>query len=824
VAGYEFETDGVATWRATTERVAPQPVMVPARPSVFAAAPVVRPSEFSFASPARGAARKGSFVLDAAGNVIGVISRRGNFCTVPWQEIEGRVAQVLAKKHRDDALDASRLYARVGATAKLPPRVATAAGAMAVLCDESGTFVSSAVAIDPFGVYLTTNLGAGPLSDKPACILYTDAARRRWRVPAKVHSVDNQRGVALIIAEPNEPVPFVSTGLFPEGSGALYATILDCSSTGATSPAPASATPTAPGALPGFAVQASRGQMTWTVSSVTRRAQLSRIEPSNLGGAAVFDDLGTLYGFAQFELFPNYVDLVLCAADRIWIPKPALAFLTPALSIANVMTPRDLFFHAVGLKDGEKALVRVTVTTTVGARTVVAEPLANNTFVVRALSFSRSPVSWVQVQTELSIAASVVDKQERRWTTAGASQAVMASDNAKTLNELRPVSIALPSPAASSVVAGNGRYLLISCPAAKRVALLDVPGATLRTLTVGSDKTLIAAGAEKFVVCEQDTRRIRRYDLATLALETTVQLPNNIVPFGMVMGSGSAGPVVVTVPGGPFVLDLGTLKAIHINGSDALWASPEASADGRLSVFGNGNDVYTANWSENAVAVSKPVHNDGAYQHPDPAGMRVFTGGRVITLHGDLLVHSDESEESWIPAADVPDFFLGWADRGKPITLHYVEMLQPILTLPPWQEMPDILSSLNGPQPRIRLFAACNRIVLLPSSSNTLILHPIDLRAAMRATGRDFLYVRSVPPRVTHAGRTYRYQIEAVSSDARPTRAALDAGPVGMRVTDAGEVTWNAPLALRGRWNDVVVKVTDAAGNSTPQMFTIFVH
>src|SRR5262245_57515698 len=107
----------------------------------------------------------------------------------------------------------------------------------------------------------------------------------------------------------------------------------------------------------------------------------------------------------------------------------------------------------------------------------------------------------------------------------------------------------LPSAIDDVCVGGGGRFILLSLPQPKQVAIFDVNEAkVVKFLAVPSTSPRIAAGMDKLFVAAPAEGLIVRYSLLTFEKEITVQLPP--APAGakvdaLVTGSAANGPILV---------------------------------------------------------------------------------------------------------------------------------------------------------------------------------------------------------------------------------------------------------------------------------------
>src|SRR5262249_14238690 len=124
---------------------------------------------------------------------------------------------------------------------------------------------------------------------------------------------------------------------------------------------------------------------------------------------------------------------------------------------------------------------------------------------------------------------------------------------------------------------------------------------------------------------------------------------------------------------------------------------------------------------------------------------------------------------------------------------------------------------------RILFIPAANLPVLIPAVRTKLILPSLDIQKELDRSGQDYLLIASDPPTLAKKGKTYTYPM-AVKSKQGGVRYRLESGPEGMKVTEAGVVTWPVPSNFAETEVDVIVSVTGASGKEQFQSFRITVE
>jgi WD40 repeat protein len=138
----------------------------------------------------------------------------------------------------------------------------------------------------------------------------------------------------------------------------------------------------------------------------------------------------------------------------------------------------------------------------------------------------------------------------------------------------QPMIVQAPGIIRDVIVGGGGRFLLLPLKGTKHLAVFDVNSAAIvTTVRLPSDRALVAAGAEKFVVVDPETKVIERWDLGKLEREKELALPIRGVVKSIALGSDSAGPMLACwtakSDNAAFqpnfsLIDLGTLKVLGV--------------------------------------------------------------------------------------------------------------------------------------------------------------------------------------------------------------------------------------------------------------------
>lgn len=406
---------------------------------------------------------------------------------------------------------------------------------------------------------------------------------------------------------------------------------------------------------------------------------------------------------------------------------------------------------------------------------------------------------------------------------------------------------ALPGAVGDACVGGGGRFIILTLPTERKIAVFDANEAkVVKTLPVEDDAPSVAASLDKLVVSAAG--KLDRYGLDTFEKEASLKLPAKQTGADLLMGSASRGPLVGLVGGVPGLLDPNTLKPVPglslEVGKNEKWTegATRVSADGRVVTTYNpgsspqGHTAYVRTGT--AYKRMSPDNNDvNGHFAPGPEGRYLYSAVGVLNAAGKPVGkkggYGDGSKYS-LPAAegegfflriDVPGFPHGDKKKAGTVYLHAAGDDRPLGELA-GVEPPAGLNHWGrekfGIDKRFFLVPSAQLLVVLPESLDRLVLHRVDLDKILAKTPYDYLVVASRPPRDAVANTVYAYE-PVVKSKAGGVKTKLDAGPKGMKLED-GKLTWAVPAGLAGREADVSIAVTDAAGREVFHSFKLDVR
>jgi hypothetical protein len=150
----------------------------------------------------------------------------------------------------------------------------------------------------------------------------------------------------------------------------------------------------------------------------------------------------------------------------------------------------------------------------------------------------------------------------------------------------------------------------------------------------------------------------------------------------------------------------------------------------------------------------------------------------------------------------------------------------------PLLRIPDVESAVHNPvgwqgeslmiDERFHLVPDAHLLISIPQSGNRLVLHKIDLDAALEKSGVSGIHVVSRPPSYTVLGDEFVYEVHARGTKGG-FRYRLGWGPPGMTVSPKGVVSWKVPANFDENQASVLVTVSDAQDKEAFHLFDVAV-
>lgn len=396
------------------------------------------------------------------------------------------------------------------------------------------------------------------------------------------------------------------------------------------------------------------------------------------------------------------------------------------------------------------------------------------------------------------------------------------------------VKVPLPEPWAQAVEGGSGRFLIFHLKQAEQAVVVDLPkGQIVKTIPNVPDGTLLAAGAEKLLFVVPSRRSVERWSLTALEREKVGVQPTKTAPRIVAMGCAGTGPLLVASADEAVLIDIETLAPMAIEGKPIGATGRhgyviDASADGRTFAgipTGYGPVAYSLMAIEGGTLRTGRFGSTShavRWARPGADGSVIFTpgGGAYASSLTAIAAKWLDGSQSF-PTAH-PSFFLavhfvtrggdGLATRlwictsGDRKAVHTIERVDEMT--PRGGDQERYLTGRRLAHHTRRFFYAplAQTLATLPWDNKSVVVRRLDLLAELKASGKDYLIVTSVPPTLAERGRTVEYQIAAVAK-AGGVRCTLESGPPGARVTRRGRVTWRVPKSIKEDQATILVSV-----------------
>lgn len=352
-------------------------------------------------------------------------------------------------------------------------------------------------------------------------------------------------------------------------------------------------------------------------------------------------------------------------------------------------------------------------------------------------------------------------------------------------------------------------------------------GKLVKFIPVPSADVSLAAGSKKLFIGLKDLGQVQKWDLAKLAHESNVNIPEGLA--SMAMGPDADGPLVVLAPQHvkrSWLVDARQMRVAPFPWKNwdpgGAWGPVHAhvSFDGTTAVGCGGG------WAGIDMAVLAPDHvvalEGGGYVNGDTLvsgdGSLVFPDGGGI-LRADLASKVEGPPGTAFPADD-PAVCLSFEEHESKPRLHvfFTADVRTVITL---TDLPELAGkSPIRPEQRIHLIPRYSALVTLGEGGSKLFVRHFDLAESLQAAGIDYLFVDSAPVHWVLRGGAYKYPIH-VKSKAGGVKYSLESGPKGMRITPQGILQWNAGDSLPDAEATVIVQISDLSGRQIFHTFKI---
>lgn len=412
--------------------------------------------------------------------------------------------------------------------------------------------------------------------------------------------------------------------------------------------------------------------------------------------------------------------------------------------------------------------------------------------------------------------------------------------------------VTLPGVFDRILVAGGGRYLILHLKAKRMLGVFDTSeGKVVKFIPVAGDDVLYAAGGDALLVLLRDKQIMQRWSLKTFKRELTQTIGKPGKVHWMVMGSASAGPLMV---GGGIdhreeivFYDPKTLKPITYSserrgrgrtlpaeGSEHIRVSAEGKVFSGWDVGSSPSGLYST-IVQGGKVTTHYEHDSVGYVVPSPDGKHLFTAHGIFTSQLKPLGPPRRGQVTSfsIPAAH-GDYYLKIpyqddirsrreGNKVGPLSIHLIGESRPLVTLPQIKALAqrDVQWSREAItiDQRYLFIPDAEILVSYPKERTKLILHRVNIEEELKKSEIDYLFVTSRPPAKADAGKTWTYKPD-VRSKKGGIKLALDAGPEGMKVSGS-ELSWDVPKDAPSELHMVILTITDDSGQELFHNFNL---
>jgi hypothetical protein len=381
--------------------------------------------------------------------------------------------------------------------------------------------------------------------------------------------------------------------------------------------------------------------------------------------------------------------------------------------------------------------------------------------------------------------------------------------------------VELPEPWGHYAVGGAGRYVIFHLKDARKAVVLDLAEAkVVKEIPNVPDGSLVAAGIETLIIVVPSRRCIERWSLGTLAREKIAPTPTREPPVKALMGCAGTGPLLLASKNEARLVDIDTLKPLEVDGK--VIGAPgryglvlDVSADGRtftgipvgigavpytrMIVRGNRTRTDTFGSTSYAVRWARPSADGSVFFLPggalyasslQPLAAEWLQGSQCFPTPAAaffLAVRFVTEQEGGGHVTRVDVCTTG--DRRVVHTIHGLTHMAPRGNTSSRQ---SIARRLHEHAPRYLYSPTIGALASFHYDNRRITIERLDLLTELKATGKPYLFVTSVPPNVVRAGQELRYPIATLSSAGRLTYK-LESAPAGAQVSRSGIVRWRVP-------------------------------
>ena len=222
------------------------------------------------------------------------------------------------------------------------------------------------------------------------------------------------------------------------------------------------------------------------------------------------------------------------------------------------------------------------------------------------------------------------------------------------------MTVSLPGTVKDAVVGGSGRFLICGLRSLEKLAVFDISeGKIAGYVSLDDPQDCFAAGAEKLMVVNRQTRIVKRDALAGLKQEAAQRIPGEVPVVAVAMGAASRGPLFVACDDNArpqsqiSALDPITFQPSENEITTQLDSSrgPIPSGNVNLRASGDGSvlgvwkdqafgGIFVVSFSANHLECSNRPQAAG-YVCPDDVGERIYSGSGLLNSRGEQIDEED---------------------------------------------------------------------------------------------------------------------------------------------------------------------------------------
>ncbi len=397
----------------------------------------------------------------------------------------------------------------------------------------------------------------------------------------------------------------------------------------------------------------------------------------------------------------------------------------------------------------------------------------------------------------------------------------------------------LPGVVNDIVLGGGGRFVVVSLPDIRKIAIFDVNEAkVVKYLPMAEADAMLAAGMEKLFVCLPGANVVQRWSLRTFEREVTVASPVVGNLKAACMGWASQGPLLLISDRESRFVHPRTLRPLELQGTNGpvqprLGPDARASGDGTVFTCMEGSGSVRVYIIREGIVTQHAGGTSSFISAPGADGSFICTMIGVYTPEMNEIYPKTNQNglivSPFVASKQGRMFFRigqGGHDGPKNFNFFLYGHDRPIAVFPNFVGFDSQKNTYaegagrRSADRRYLLLPQAEVLVALPATNDRLLLRKFNVRELLEKSGVDYLVVTSAAPRQAIRGMIYRYDLTVLSKRGG-LRYKVESGPPGMQITPQGRLTWAVPRDFGEANAGVILAVSDAAGQEAFHTFRI---